>query len=176
MRQSGDWNGNRQQEEADMSEQMDYGTFLSPESFVGRWPVMGEPAAARAGSAVAARSEADAWALHAARSSGFGAAEAAMNGSGSSGTPGGAAVSESHCRPGPLGAMGQWLKSIREEWGRRRASFGQARRWRRQKRVLEGLDARLLKDIGVDPSEAGSVAAELVGTALRTRRRVPFPG
>jgi len=158
-----------------MNDRMNYGTFLSPESFVGRWPVMDEPAAAKAGGVVAARSEADAWALRASASSGFGAAEAAMNGSGSSGTPRGAAVFETHRRPGPLGAMGQWLKSIREEWGRRQAAFGQARRWRRQKRALEGLDARLLKDIGVDPSEAGSVAAELAGTALRTRRRVPLP-
>ncbi len=159
-----------------MSEQMDYGTFLSPESFVGRWPVMDEPATGKAGGVVAARSEADAWAMRASASSGFGAAEAAMIGSGSSGTPRDAAVSESPCRPRPLRATGQWLKFIREEWGRRRASFAQARCWRRQKRVLEGLDARLLKDIGVDPSEAGSVAAELAGTALRTRRRVPFPG
>jgi uncharacterized protein YjiS (DUF1127 family) len=38
--------------------------------------------------------------------------------------------------------------------------------------VLQALDARTLRDIGADRSEAGSIAAELCGAAERTRRRI----
>jgi uncharacterized protein YjiS (DUF1127 family) len=47
-------------------------------------------------------------------------------------------------------------------------------RWQRRRatlRTLAELDATTLRDIGVDPSEVGSVAAELGGHVAASRRR-----
>lgn len=75
----------------------------------------------------------------------------------------------------PFGALGRVLRA-----GLELARLGiaavvqrqrQNRRLRRQIRALVRLDARTLKDIGIDRSELGSVAAELVGRAEPSRRR-----
>lgn len=158
-----------------MNAQIEYGVFLSPESIVGGLSAANGPASTRAAAAASVRGEVEAWALHAARSSGFGAAEAVMDREyGASGAPKTEASTGSTANR--QRALGEWLKSVRQEWAQRWSAYQTGLRWRRQTRALEGLDARLLKDIGVDMSEAGSVAAEIVGTAVRTRRRIPCSG
>jgi uncharacterized protein YjiS (DUF1127 family) len=54
------------------------------------------------------------------------------------------------------------LKRLRRAWRRWRAA-------RATRLELATLDARTLRDLGIDPSETGSVAAEVFGLAERTR-------
>lgn len=54
------------------------------------------------------------------------------------------------------------LKRLGRAWCRWRAA-------RATRLELATLDARTLRDLGIDPSETGSVAAEVVGLAERTR-------
>lgn len=156
-----------------MNAQIEYGVFLSPESMVSGLSDAHGSRATSAPMAPGVRSETQAWALHAARSGGFGAAEAAME-DGRSEFRGAAVPGGDHAET--PGALKRWVNSLRQGWTQRWAAYQTVRRWRRQTRALEGLDGRLLKDLGVDMSEAGSVAAEIVGTALRTRRRIACSG
>lgn len=47
----------------------------------------------------------------------------------------------------------------------------QRRAVRRQMRTLAQLDDRMLRDIGINRQEIGSIAAELTGSAEKTRRQ-----
>lgn len=49
-------------------------------------------------------------------------------------------------------------------------------RWRRRAGGWREVDAHTLRDLGVDASEIGSIAAEAVGTAPGTRRRIAAGG
>jgi uncharacterized protein YjiS (DUF1127 family) len=61
-------------------------------------------------------------------------------------------------------ALASQLRLISAAWQR-------AREARATRQALEGLDARMLRDIGFDRSEAPSIAAELAGSAPLTRIR-----
>ncbi|HET9700655.1 MAG TPA: DUF1127 domain-containing protein [Burkholderiales bacterium] len=75
---------------------------------------------------------------------------------------------------GPKGRtwVRRWVDALRRRWATGAAAWERRRRLRRQIRALEGLDARELKDIGLGPGEIPSLAAELVGCASGTRRRI----
>lgn len=65
-----------------------------------------------------------------------------------------------------LSRLGTCVRGPMAAWRRRRVE-------RLTDQALRQLDARLLRDLGLDRSEAGSVACELSGSAERTRVRVP---
>lgn len=69
---------------------------------------------------------------------------------------------------------GAGLRTLVERLAAAFADYRRARRMgralRRQLRALDALDAHTLADLGLHRMELGSVAAELVGAAERTRR------
>lgn len=69
-----------------------------------------------------------------------------------------------------------WIDALRQRWACRLGAWKRRRRWRSQIRVLAELDAGQLRDIGVTPGEIESVAAEIVGLAAGTRRRIRVAG
>jgi uncharacterized protein YjiS (DUF1127 family) len=63
------------------------------------------------------------------------------------------------------------LSRLRACVGRPMSAWRRHRVERLNTLALRRLDARLLRDLGLDRSEAGSVACELSGSAERTRLR-----
>lgn len=114
--------------------------------------------------------ELDAWARHAFGASGFGDAEVVPAAAGAAADGDGNDAAARQHRSASLvaivatlgSAVGEALRNAVQRWQ-------QQRRLRRTYLALAGLDERTLKDIGIGSHEAGSVAAELVGRAERTR-------
>jgi uncharacterized protein YjiS (DUF1127 family) len=111
----------------------------------------------------AQRSELDAIALRAAGASGFGDAPVAA---GMTAAPGPAR---------PAATAPALMARLRAALARLHAQWRQSQRARATRAALQSLDARALRDLGIDRSEIDSVAAELRGATEITRARCLQP-
>lgn len=75
-------------------------------------------------------------------------------------------------KPSPALAVEHFLRRLADSVRQAHLAWQRRRAERAACDALNALDARLLRDIGLDRSELSSVAAELHGGALPDRRRV----
>jgi uncharacterized protein YjiS (DUF1127 family) len=114
--------------------------------------------------------ELDGWARRAASANGFGDARADAQVMPESPDAYRLAIDARAARGSSLAAiLGTLIAAVHATAHRLYASWSRARSARATYRALSQLDARTLRDLGIDHSEMGSVAAEIAGEADRTR-------
>ena len=112
--------------------------------------------------------ELEAWVRRAAMASGFG--DGAAGTAGRSGDAFSLALQASAERHARLSdALAALFRSLAASGRRAIASWQRAREARATYRALSRLDARMLRDLGIERSEMASVAAEIAGESERTR-------
>jgi uncharacterized protein YjiS (DUF1127 family) len=104
------------------------------------------------------RAQIEAWAKHAAAANGFGDA--------------GNVVPTTESVPAPVPAFESAWQRLRSFAVRFFAVWADYRRRRAEHEILARLDASMLRDLGIDRCEIGSILAESNGSSPPTRRRV----